>query len=172
MLVGFWRRLLAGMPSGLFDDFVEMDIPAAPATPSPGHVRAPAELVHLTRAPETGQHISRQLWLSDSGPVRDRSALLTDLAAAHTRAAQRMIAGDEPEPGPELDLFVAAHAAARAHCDTPAFRRRLASAAAGRPTVTRYWTLTAEVLGTAHTTGATQDWLHAALDRSLRPTAR
>lgn len=105
VLVGFWRRVLAAMPPGLFDEFVAMDIPALPATPTPGHV----------------------------------------------------------------NLFVAAHAAARGRRDTPAFRRRLAAGATGHPAVTRYWLLTARALGTPHTTGATQEWLHTALGRSLEP---
>lgn len=169
VLVGFWRRVLAAMPPGLFDEFAAMDIPAVPATPTPGHVLAVAELTELARNPELGREISRRLWLSDRESVRDERALLAELAPAHTGAAQRVLAGADPGPGPELDLFVAAHAAARGRRDTPAFRRRLAAGAAGHPVVTRYWALTARALGTPHTTGATQDWLHTALDRSLEP---
>ncbi|MCX0275367.1 hypothetical protein NLM24_32775, partial [Nocardia zapadnayensis] len=82
------------------------------------------------------------------------------------------LAGADPGPGPELDLFVAAHAAARGTRDTLAFRRRLADGATGHPAVTRYWTLTARALGTPHNTGTTQEWLRTALDRSLEPHGR
>lgn len=169
VLIGFWRRVLAAMPPALFDEFAAMDIPAVPATPAPGHVLAVAELAELARSPELGRAISRQLWLSDRAEVRDERALIVELAPAHTGAAQRVLAGADPGPGPELDLFVAAHAAARGRRDTPAFRRRLAAGATGHPAVTRFWMLTARALGTPHTTGATQDWLHTALDRSLGP---
>ncbi|MET8795970.1 MerR family transcriptional regulator [Nocardia sp. NPDC004568] len=169
VLVGFWRRVLVAMPPGLFDEFVAMDIPVAPTAPSPGHVLAVAELAELARTPELGREISRQLWLSDRESIRDERALVAELAPAHTGAAQRVLAGSDPGPGPELDLFVAAHAAARGRRDTPSFRRRLAAEATGHYTVSRYWALTAAALGTPHTTGATQDWLHTALHRSLEP---
>ncbi|WP_063058251.1 helix-turn-helix domain-containing protein [Nocardia sienata] len=169
VLVGFWRRVLAAMPPGLFDEFVAMDIPAVPAMPTPGHVLAVAELTELARSAELGREISRQLWLSERESVRDERALMAELAHAHTGAAQRLLDGADPGPGPELDLFVAAHAGARGCRDTPAFRRRLAAGATGHPAVTRYWLLTARALGTPHTTGATQDWLHTALGRSLEP---
>jgi hypothetical protein len=45
----------------------------------------------------------------------------------------------------------------------------LAAGATGHPAVTRYWALTARALGTPQTTGAVQEWLHTALDRSLEP---
>ncbi|MFI2229020.1 helix-turn-helix domain-containing protein [Nocardia testacea] len=169
VLVGFWRRILAAMPPGLFDEFVAMDIPAAPARPTPGHVLAVAELAELARSPELGREMPRRLWLSDRASIRDEQALVAELAPALTGAAQRVLAGADPGPGPELDLFVAAHAAARGRRDTPAFRRRLAAATTGHPAVTRYWALTADALGTPHTTGATLDWLHTALHRSLEP---
>jgi DNA-binding transcriptional MerR regulator len=169
VLVGFWRRVLAAMPAGLFDEFVAMDIPAVPATPTPGHVLAVAELAESTRSPDLGREVSRELWLCDRGSIRDERALIAELAPAHTGAAQRLLTGADPGPGPELDLFVAAHATARGRRDTPAFRRRLAAGATGHPAVTRYWALTARALGTPHTTGATQEWLHTALDRSLEP---
>ncbi|WP_327151232.1 helix-turn-helix domain-containing protein [Nocardia sp. NBC_01329] len=167
VLVEFWRRILAAMPAGLFDDFVEMDVPAATGVPTPAHVLAIAELAELAREPELGRQMSRWLWLSDSRPVRYPRASITDLAAAHAGAAQRMHAGDDPEPGPELDLLVAAHAAARGRPDSAAFRRRLATDAAAHPMITRYWSLTAEAMGTRHTTGATQEWFRTALGRSL-----
>ncbi|MGW5381480.1 MerR family transcriptional regulator [Nocardia sp. NPDC003963] len=167
VLVTFWRRILGAMPAGLFDDFVAMDIPTVPATPTAGHILVIAELAELARTPEVAHEVSRRLWLCDRGSVRDERALVVDLAAAHTQAAQRMTRGDDPEPGPELDLFVAAHASARGARDSAAFRRRLATAAVDHPAVTRYWALTARALGTPHTTGATENWLYTALGLSL-----
>ncbi|GGL02003.1 MerR family transcriptional regulator [Nocardia jinanensis] len=169
VLVTFWRRILATMPPGLFDDFVEMDIPPVPAVPTAGHVLAVAELTALARTPEVAHEVSRRLWLSDRGSVRDERALIVELAAAYGQAGQRVFAGDDPEPGPELDLFVAAHASARGYRDSPAFRHRLAIAGVGHPAVARYWALTAEALGTRNTTGATENWLHTALTLSLEP---
>ncbi|NUS93010.1 MAG: MerR family transcriptional regulator, partial [Nocardia sp.] len=168
-LIAFWRNILAAMPPWLFDDFVAMDIPSIPVAPTPAYVLAIAELAELARTPDLSRAIGRQLWLSDGRPVRDRRALVTEVAAAHTLAAQRVHAGDDPAPGPELDLFVRAHALARGDRDTAAFRRRLARAAAGHPAITRYWALTADALGSPHTTGSTQNWLNTALVLSIAP---
>ncbi|MGW1738091.1 MerR family transcriptional regulator [Nocardia sp. NPDC001965] len=168
-LIAFWRNILAAMPPGLFDDFVAMDIPSIPVAPTPAYVLAIAELAELAGTPDLTRAISRQLWLSDSRPIRDRRTLVTEVAAAHTLAAQRVHAGDDPAPGPELDLFVQAHAVARGDRDTAEFRRRLARAAAGHPAITRYWALTADALGSPHTTGATQNWLNTALVLSIEP---
>ncbi|MEU4314342.1 MerR family transcriptional regulator [Nocardia sp. NPDC024068] len=169
-LIDFWRPLLSAMPSPLFDDFAEMDIPPIPAAPDPGQVLAFAELVRLVRTPILREVIARQLWRSDAESIRDERALLADLATAYAPAANRVLAGDEPAAGPELDLFVAAHARARGRRDTPGFRRKLlAGSAAGHPAAVRYWTLTAETVGSHCTTGAVQDWLDAALLRSAGP---
>ncbi|MEU1985600.1 MerR family transcriptional regulator [Nocardia sp. NPDC019395] len=171
-LIDFWRRILTPMPAAMFDDFVEMDIPPIPAEPSPRHVLAFAELVQLARSPELAVVVSRQLWGADDPAIRSKPALIEGLAPAYTAVANRIAAADPPDSGPELDMYIAAHAAARAGRDTPGFRRRLAR---GVPvadrTATRYWTLTAEVLGTPSTTGAIQHWLDTALARSLEPVS-
>lgn len=170
-LIDFWRRVLAAMPASAFDDFVEMDIPRLPAAPSPRHVFLFAELGQLARSPGLARVVSRQIWGAGESAIRNRRAFLADLVPAHTAAAQRMIADDAPDPGPELDLYVAAHATARGRRDTEGFRRELARGV----TITdraaaRYWMLTAEALGTAHTTGGVQQWLDTALLRSLEPS--
>ncbi|MGW0178425.1 MerR family transcriptional regulator [Nocardia sp. NPDC003345] len=169
-LVDFWRTLLSVMPAPLFDEFADMDIPPIPVAPRPRQVLAFAELVRLVRTPVLRQVVARQLWGPDEESIRDKRGLLADLALAHLPAADRVVAGDAPLPGPELDLFVAAHARARGRRDTAAFRRKLLSgSAAGHPATVRYWTLTAEVLGGRCTTGAVQDWLEAALRDSAGP---
>ncbi|MFI1461328.1 MerR family transcriptional regulator [Nocardia carnea] len=170
-LIDFWRRVLAAMPALAFDDFVEMDIPRLPAAPAPRHVLLFAELGQLARSAELMQVTSRQIWGAGESVIRNRRAFLADLVPAHTAAAQRMIADDPPEPGPELDLYIAAHATARGRRDTEGFRRELARGVSITDRATaRYWTLTAEALGSAHTTGGVQRWLDTALLRSLEPS--
>ncbi|WP_280337385.1 hypothetical protein, partial [Nocardia wallacei] len=72
-----------------------------------------------------------------------------------------------PRPGPELDRFVAAHAAAREERDTPRFRRRLlCGAKVPDHRIPRYWQLTSEVTGTV-TVGDAQHWLLQALALGL-----
>ncbi|MFI5716308.1 MerR family transcriptional regulator [Nocardia sp. NPDC051750] len=169
-LIDFWSRILAAMPAAMFDDFVEMDVPAVPPAPSPRDVLAFAELAQLVQSPDLGRAISQQLWGGDDSAIRSKRMLIHDLAPAYATVADRVAAGDSPGPGPELDLYVAAHAAARGRRDTEGFRRRLARGApvADRAAV-RYWTLTAEALGTVSTTGAIQHWLDTALLRSVAP---
>ncbi|MFD4407414.1 MerR family transcriptional regulator [Nocardia sp. NPDC058499] len=171
-LIDFWRRNLAVMPASEFDGFVEMDIPRVPAAPSPRHVLLFAELGQLARSPELARVISRQIWGAGESAIRDRRAFLAALAPAHTAAAERLVADDPPDPGPELDLYVAAHATARGRRDTEGFRRELARGTTINDRLSaRYWTLTAEALGTAHTTGGVQQWLDTALLHSLGPSS-
>lgn len=169
-LIDFWRRILAAMPASAFDGFVDMDIPQLPAAPSPHHILLFAELGRLTRSPELAREVSRQIWGAGESAIRNRRAFLADLAPAHTAVAARMIAADPPGAGPELDLYVGAHAAARGRRDTEGFRRELAGGVTfADRTAARYWALTAEALGTARTTGDVQRWLDTALLRSLEP---
>ncbi|NKY57240.1 MerR family transcriptional regulator [Nocardia flavorosea] len=171
VLIDFWRRILAAMPASMFDGFVEMDIPRAPPVPSPGHVIRFAELGQLARSPELVRVVSRQIWGAGEWAIRNRRAFLADLAPAHTAAAERMIADDPPEPGSELDLYVAAHATARGRRDTGGFRCELARGVTITDrTAARYWVLTAEALDTPYTTGGVQKWLDTALLRSLEPS--
>lgn len=168
-LIDFWRRILGGMPASIFDGFVEMDIPRVPADPLPRHVLAFAELGQLARSPELARVVSRQVWGAGAA-IRNRRELLADLASAHTAVAARIVAGDPPGPGPELDLYVAAHATARGRRDTEGFRRELARGVAiGDRAALRYWALTAEALDTPYTTGACQQWLDTALAHSVEP---
>ncbi|CCF63439.1 MerR family transcriptional regulator [Nocardia cyriacigeorgica] len=167
-IIGFWRRLLAVMPPELFDDFAEMDVPRIPADPTPDQVVAFAELVRLVGTPELGQVLARQLWRTEADRIRDRRALLLGLADAYAAVASHVLAGTPPRPGPELDRFVAVHADVRGRTDTAAFRRELAIGVPDTHPVTgRYWALTGEILGTTHTTGTAQRWLHTALHVSV-----
>ncbi|MFD7847837.1 hypothetical protein ACFV4K_33535 [Nocardia sp. NPDC059764] len=71
------------------------------------------------------------------------------------------------DPGPEIDRFVDVHARVRGERDSSGFRRRLLSGATDSDErILRYWSLTGEVTG-ALTTGAAQQWLHGALERSV-----
>ncbi|MGI5220579.1 MerR family transcriptional regulator [Nocardia sp. CA-290969] len=172
-LIDFWRRILAGMPAPLFDGFVEMDIPRLPAVPSSRHVLVFAELGRLVRSPALARVLSRQVWGPAQPEIRDRRGLIDEMASAHAAVAHRLAAGDPPAAGSELDRYVAAHAIARGRRDTAGFRRALARGVpAADHTAARYWALTAEALGTPHTTGAVQQWLDTALLRSVGPDVR
>jgi hypothetical protein len=72
-------------------------------------------------------------------------------------------------PGPALDRFVAAHAAALRTADTPEFRRTLnhRTAPDRDPRVRRYWRLAGEVTGDPAPLGVAHTWLLDALDRSV-----
>ncbi|MBF6098517.1 MerR family transcriptional regulator [Nocardia cyriacigeorgica] len=167
-IIGFWRRLLAAMPAELFDDFAEMDVPRIPANPTPDQVVAFAELVRLVGTPELGQVLARQLWRTEADRIRDRRALLLGLADAYADVAPHVLTDIPPSPGPELDRFVAVHAEVRGRTDTAAFRRELAvEIPDSHPVTGRYWALTGEILGTTHTTGTAQRWLHTALRLSV-----
>lgn len=163
-IIEFWRRLLAVMPPELFDDFTEMDVPRVPANPTPDQVVAFAELVRLVGTPELAQVVARQLWRTEADRIRDRRALLLGLADAYAAVAPHVLADIPPRPCPELDRFVAVHAEVRGRTDTAAFRRELAGGIPDiHPVTGRYWALTGEILGTTHTTGTAQRWLHTAL---------
>ncbi|WP_157126279.1 MerR family transcriptional regulator [Nocardia mikamii] len=165
-LVAFWRRLLTPIAPELFDAFVDMNIPAPPADPTPGQVVAYAELATAATDPVLTAALAKQLWRHDPTHVRDKRALLAGIAEACAIVDPLVAAHVEPRPGAELDRFLAAHAAARGVRPTAEFRRRLLSGADDDdPRIRRYWTLTTEITGTT-TTGAAQDWLHRALSRS------
>ncbi|NEW37935.1 MerR family transcriptional regulator [Nocardia cyriacigeorgica] len=167
-IIDFWRRVLAAMPAEMFDGFVEMDVPRIPANPTPDQVLVFAELAQLVSTPELGRVVTRQLWRSETDQIRDKRALVLGLAEAHTAVAERVLADDRPTAGAELDRYVAAHAEVRGRSDTSAFRRELATGIPDlHPATTRYWTLTADILGTTNTTGSAQRWLHAALRESV-----
>ncbi|UAK31493.1 MerR family transcriptional regulator [Nocardia asteroides] len=164
-LVRFWRRLLAPLPPAMFDGFVAMNIPDLPADPDPRHVLAYAELAIGIADPALSAALSHQLWRTDPAGIGDKRALLTAVAEVCESVDSLITTYREPHPGPELDRFVHAHAAARRDRDTPRLRRQLlADATDTDPRIHRYWTLTTRITG-ARTTGAAQYWLYRALAR-------
>lgn len=164
-LVRRWRSLLHPLPPGLFDGFVTMNIPRPPADPTPRQVVAFAELTTQISDPAWSAAVSRQLWRTDPARIPDKLTLVTEVAAACEAVDPRCVSGAQPIPGPELDRFVGAHAAARRTRDTPDLRRMLlADPADNAPAIHRYWRLTTEITG-ATTTGVALHWLYEALDR-------
>jgi hypothetical protein len=76
-------------------------------------------------------------------------------------AFPQVTVGSPPEPGPALDLFVAAHATALGTSGTPEFRRALnrRTAADRHPQVRRYWHLADEITGEPAPVGVAHTWL-------------
>ncbi|WP_433197420.1 MerR family transcriptional regulator [Nocardia sp. CA-107356] len=168
-IVTFWRRTLTPLPQDMFDGFIAMNVPHLPTDPDPHHVVAYAELASLIADPALRVVMSRQLWRSDRTRIRHKLALLTGVAQACESAGHLLLANQQPGPGPELDQFVDAHAAARGERDTARFRQRLLIGATDSDhRIHRYWRLTNEVTGTV-TVGAAQHWLYNALLRSISP---
>ncbi|MGV9610827.1 MerR family transcriptional regulator [Nocardia xishanensis] len=170
-LVTFWRRMLTPLPSDMFDGFVAMNIPEPPADPTPRQVVAYAELITVTTDPASAPAMSRQLWRPDPTGVHDKRALLTGVAEACGIAGPLVVARVEPQPGAELDQFLAAHAAARRERDTPGFRQRILHGGNDTdPRIHRYWELTAEITGDT-TAGAAHYWLYRSLEQATKPAA-
>ncbi|MEV5647267.1 MerR family transcriptional regulator [Nocardia sp. NPDC052254] len=165
-LVTFWRQLLAPAPASVFDAFVTMNVPAPPATPTPGQVVTYAELVGATADPALAPAISRQLWRSDLTGIRHPRELLAGIADACAMVDPLLTTRTPPRPGPELDCFLDAHTTARNERDTPGFRQRLLLGADDSdPRLHRYWELTGAITATT-TAGAALRWLREALAQS------
>ncbi|MGO4615866.1 MerR family transcriptional regulator [Nocardia sp. 2YAB30] len=168
-LVAFWRRMLTPIPPEMFDGFIAMNVPDLPHDPAPHQVVAYAELATLIADPVLRAMVSRQLWRSEQTRIRHKRALLTGIAQACESAGHLLLANQQPRPGPELDQFVDAHAAARGERDTPQFRRQLLAGADDTDhRIHRYWSLTSELIG-APTVGAAHHWLYNALTQSASP---
>ncbi|MEV6322410.1 hypothetical protein AB0M45_14625 [Nocardia sp. NPDC051787] len=168
-LVTFWRRLLAPIPAAMFDGFVAMNIPELPIDPAPRHVLAYAELATRITDPALTVAMSRQLWRTNPTGIHDKRALVTAVAEVCETVDSLVATGCEPRPGPELDRFIGAHAAARHERDTPRLRRQLLDDATDTdPGIHRYWKLTTEITGTT-TSGAAQYWIYQALAKWADP---
>ncbi|MEU7633813.1 MerR family transcriptional regulator [Nocardia sp. NPDC049220] len=166
-IVAFWRRMLAPLSPDMLDGFVAMNVPDLPHDPAPDHIAAYAELAALVTDPALHTVMSRQFWRSDRTPIRHRRELLIGVGQACEVAGHRLIANEPPRPGPELDQFVAAHAAARGTRDTPRLRRELLIGATDTDhRINRYWRRTNEIIGTP-TAGAAHHWLYDALTQSV-----
>ncbi|WP_280336689.1 MerR family transcriptional regulator [Nocardia wallacei] len=166
-VVTFWRRVLTPLPPATIEAFLAMHVPALPVAPQPWHVLVYAELSTLAADPTFRVAMSRRLRQSDGGRIRHERELLGGVGEACEAVGRLLAAHQPPRPGPELDRFVAAHAAAREERDTPRFRRRLlCGAKVPDHRIPRYWQLTSEVTGTV-TVGDAQHWLLQALALGL-----
>ncbi|WP_199823298.1 MerR family transcriptional regulator [Streptomyces sp. NRRL WC-3742] len=167
-LTAFWRRAMVVPASeAMFAGFIHLVVPEPPADPSPRQVVAYAELFALAHDRELVR-LLRAMARANAELVTDPAGLLHGIGEACTLAGPLVQAGEPPAPGPVLDRFVAAHAAARNTTDTPAFRRLLlAHVSTDRdPRMRRYWRLTAEAGADPASPAASHLWLTDALVRS------
>ncbi|MET8868421.1 MerR family transcriptional regulator [Nonomuraea sp. NPDC004580] len=168
-LVAFWRlQMVLPVSDELFGSFLSMAAPPPPPDPTPPQVVAYAELVAVTghRSLTRGLRAKAR---ENARAITDENELMRGVGAAVALAEPLVAAGEPPAPGPELDRFVAAHAAVRRRSDTPGFRRELLGIVAGDhdPRVRRYWRLVGEVTGERAPIGTTLTWLGDALARSV-----
>ncbi|WP_134668120.1 MULTISPECIES: MerR family transcriptional regulator [unclassified Amycolatopsis] len=162
-LVRLWHPMATGaVPPDTADMFLAASAPRPPELPTPEQVVAYAELVLLA----ADRAFAARLRVSPL--VTHLGALHEGVGEACELAAPQVAAGSEPEAGPALDRFAAAHAAASGTGDTPEFRRTLRRRTAGdrHPQVRRYWRLAGQVTGEAAPVGVAHTWLLDALDRS------
>ncbi|MEV4258629.1 hypothetical protein AB0J52_36190, partial [Spirillospora sp. NPDC049652] len=166
VLTGFWRTQAVALDSGPYlEAFLEMAAPAPPPGPTPEQVLAYAELVELVH--DRSLHgLLRARRMANAEKVDDEPTLLDGLTEVCGRAAPLALADVPPRPGPELDRFVAVHAAARSARDTPGFRSVLAEDLRDdhEPRMIRYWALTEAVTGGPHLISRAHWWLFRALD--------
>ncbi|MBM7775014.1 DNA-binding transcriptional MerR regulator [Actinokineospora baliensis] len=169
VLTAFWRaRFPAPVPADTLDMFLEASAPPPPPDPSPDQVVAYAELValvsdpHLAAALVASAHTNRRV-------ITDEAALQEGVGAACAAARARVAAGQPPGSSPELDLFIATHAAVRHRLDTPEFRRELlADVAVDRdPRMRRYWSGVRVVTAEPVSLGESHTWLLDSLAQSL-----
>ena len=156
-LVRLWRPVVAGpVQPAAAAMFLDVSAPRPPELPTPAQVVAYAELVSLA-----DRTLATQLRASTLAGHRR----IDDLGMACRLAISRMTAG--LRPGPALDRFVAAHAAAENTRDSPGFRRTLDRRAAAdrHPALRRYWRIAGEVTGTP--VGVAHTWLVDALHDSV-----
>ena len=172
-LIAFWRGVaVAPLPDDVVDALLDMLVPTPPSDPAPGHVVAYAELVALT-ADRSLTRRMRERATAQLAVIRDEVGMLVGVGEACEMAERSVRAGDRPGPGPALDAFVAAHAAARARRDTPAFRRELnLDVEVHRDRrLMRYWRLAGEVTGSELVPNAGHTWLLTALQRWVHEAA-
>ncbi|MFD8495935.1 MerR family transcriptional regulator [Amycolatopsis sp. NPDC059657] len=168
-IVAFWRGLiLAPVRESLAEKFIVSNAPEPPAAPTPGQVVAYAEMATLVADRSLSERLIARSRVNVE-QVRDEEGLWDGLAEAGGAAYPLILAGQKPEPGKALDLFVDAHASARGRRDTPEFRRELLlSVDADRdPRLGRYWRLSQEVTGAAVPVGVLLCWLIDALGESV-----
>ncbi|EWC61693.1 Cu(I)-responsive transcriptional regulator [Actinokineospora spheciospongiae] len=169
VLVRLWRPMTTGpIPPDTARMFLDISAPRPPELPTPAQVVAYAELVLLATDRALATRL-RASTLVDHDRIADLGALHAAVGAACELAFPQVAVGARPQPGPALDLFVAAHAAALGTGDTPGFRRALnrRTAADRHPRLRRYWHLAGEITGEPAPVGVTHTWLLDALDRSV-----
>ncbi len=168
VLVAFWRRQLAPLPTSAIDGFLSMNVPELTADAHPEQLIAYAELIAAVANPDVATAMYDTIRHRGTPGIRDERRLLFDVADACVAVAPLVAEGRPPHPGAELDHYVGIHATARGRRDTPTFRRRLLTDAAGADRrIRRYWYLTTTFTGAAVTTGAAQLWLLDALTTSV-----
>jgi hypothetical protein len=167
-LVRLWRPMTTGpIPPDTVRMFLDISAPRPPELPTPAQVVAYAELVLLASDRALATQL-RASTLVNHDRIADLGALHATVGAACELAFPQVAAGTRPTPGPALDQFVAAHAAALGVGDTLEFRRALnrRTAADRHPRLRRYWHLVGEITGDPAPVGVTHTWLLDALDRS------
>lgn len=168
VLVAFWRRQLAPLPTSAIDGFLSMNVPELTADAHPEQLIAYAELIAAVANPDVATAMYDTIRHRGTPGIRDERRLLFEVADACVAVAPLVAEGRPPQPGAELDHYVGIHATARDRRDTPTFRRQLLTDAAGADRrIRRYWYLTTTCTGSAVTTGAAQLWLFDALTASV-----
>lgn len=170
-LVRLWRPMTVGpIPADTVSMFLDISAPRPPELPTPAQVVAYAELVLLAADRALATQL-RASTLVEHDRVADLGALHAAVAAACQLAFPQVTAGARPSPGPALDQFVAAHAAAVGADDNSEFRRALnrRTAADRHPRLRRYWRLVGEITGEPAPVGVTHTWLLDALNGSVDP---
>ncbi|WP_410609095.1 MerR family transcriptional regulator [Amycolatopsis sp. lyj-109] len=167
-LVRLWRPMTTGpIPPDTARMFLDISAPEPPPQPTTAQVVAYAELVLLAADTRLAVDLKAST-LAGHEHIADLGALHAEVGEACVLAGARLAAGARPASGPELDRFVAAHAAALGTGDSPTFRRALnhRTAPDRNPRLRRYWHLAAEVSGEAAPMGLAHTWLLDALDAS------
>lgn len=168
VLVRLWHPMTSGpVPADSARMFLAISAPPPPELPTPAQVVAYASLV-LLASDRSFVDALRTSTLVNHDRIPDLAALHAEVALACELAFPAVTSGTRPAPGPALDRFVAAHAAALRTTDTPAFRHALnhRTAPDRDPRVRRYWTLAGEVTGEPAPMGVTHTWLLDALNAS------
>ncbi|MEV6828116.1 MerR family transcriptional regulator [Amycolatopsis sp. NPDC051102] len=168
-LVRLWHPMTTGpIPPDTARMFLGISAPEPPAQPTTAQVVAYAELVLLAADARLVTDLKAST-LAGHDRIPDLGELHAEVGSACALAAPQVAAGERPAPGPALDRFVAAHAAAWGAADSPAFRRALnhRTAADRRPRLRRYWHLAGEVTGEPAPMGVAHTWLLDALNTSV-----
>ena len=170
-LVRLWQPMTTGpIPPDTARMFLDVSAPPPPEVPTPAQVVAYAELVLLAADRSLATRL-RASTLVDHDRVADLGALHAAVGEACELASPQVAAGAAPAPGPALDRFVEAHAAATGARDTPEFRRALTRRTADdrHPRLRRYWRLAGEVTGEAVPIAVAHTWLLDALNTGNLP---